>query len=84
MGKEARKSQRRIVRHPAMILNSDGSIFGECKMLDVSANGAKIQLQLAGQVPDEFILLLSKSGKVRRRCKVSRRTETEIGVQFVV
>jgi PilZ domain len=82
--REARKSQRRLFRHPAMILNSDKSIFGQCTMLDVSANGAKIKLQVGDQVPDEFILLLSKGGKVSRQCKVSWRRETEIGVQFVV
>jgi hypothetical protein len=82
--KEARKSRRRIVRHPAMILNSDKSIIGQCTMLDVSANGAKIKLQVGDQVPDKFILVLSKGGKVSRLCKVSWRKETEIGVQFVV
>jgi PilZ domain len=84
MTKEARKGRRRIVRHPAMILNSDKSIFGQCTMLDVSANGAKIKLQVGDQVPDKFILLLSKDGKVSRQCKVSWRKGTEIGVQFVV
>jgi hypothetical protein len=84
MRKEARKSERKVFRKPAAILNADGSLFGMCTMLDVSATGAKIEPQVATEVPNEFILLLSNDGKVRRRCKISWRTETEIGVQFVV
>lgn len=84
MKKEARKSIRRIFRQPAMILNSDKSIIGPCTMLDVSANGAKIKLQVKDELPGEFILLLSKGGKVSRRCKVAWRTDTEIGVQFIL
>lgn len=84
MGREHRKSLRRVVCLPAAMLNGDESILGICTMLDVSAGGAKIKLRAATEVPNEFILLLSKNGKVRRRCRVSRRTETEIAVQFVV
>jgi len=81
--KEARKSRRRIFRRSAMILNIDKTILGPCSMLDVSATGAKIKLQMEDQVPDEFILLLSKGGKVSRRCKVSRKEGAIIAVQFV-
>lgn len=80
---EGRESKRRIFRHTAMILNGDKSIFGPCTMLDVSANGAKIKLQVKDELPDEFILLLSKGGEVSRRCKVAWRIGTEVGVQFV-
>jgi PilZ domain len=84
MRKEARKSDRRVFRKPAAILNADGSLFGMCTMLDVSVTGAKVKLEGATEAPNEFILLLSKDGKVRRRCKVLWRKETEIGVQFVI
>jgi PilZ domain len=53
-------------------------------MLDVSSGGAKLQLQAPIEVPDDFILVLSKNGQVCRRCKIAWRSETEIGVQFVV
>jgi PilZ domain-containing protein len=82
MSKEARKSIRRVIRHAGAIL-SDGSILSKCTVLDVSSSGAKIALQTPIEVPEKFILLMSKGGKVRRQCQVVRRSETEIGVQFV-
>jgi hypothetical protein len=84
MSTENRKARRRFVRQPALILNGDGSVFGSCKMMDVSATGAKLELQTPSAVPDEFTLLLSKYGNVRRGCKISWRSETALGVRFVV
>jgi PilZ domain len=84
MGIENRKTRRRVVQHPAMVLNRDGSISCLCMMKDVSATGAKLELQTDSEVPDEFILLMSKYGNVRRECKISWRTKTAIGVRFVV
>jgi hypothetical protein len=52
-------------------------------MKDVSATGAKLVLLEQSEIPDEFTLLLSKYGNVRRRCKISWRSETAVGVQFV-
>jgi hypothetical protein len=71
MSIENRKAIRRTIRHPALILNPDGSIFLPCTMIDVSATGAKIVLQEPAEVPDEFIVLLSKHASVRRKCKTS-------------
>jgi hypothetical protein len=84
MSLENRAAQRRYVRHPAILLNGDGSIFCLCTMKDVSATGAKLELQTDSEVPDRFTLLLSKYGKVRRECKVSWRSKTAIGIRFVV
>src|SRR5674476_647751 len=84
MRRESRKAHRRAVSLTAMILNGDKSMVGLCTMLDVSRTGARIKPPLATEVPNEFILLLTKNGKVRRQCKISWRTETAIGVRFVV
>jgi hypothetical protein len=53
-------------------------------MIDVSATGAKLVLQAPAEVPDEFIVLLSKHASVRRKCKTAWRSGTNIGVQFDV
>jgi hypothetical protein len=82
VSKPTRKSIRRHVRHPGAILK-DGAILSQCTVLDVSASGAKIELKMPIEIPDEFELHLSSNGQVRRNCKVVRRTETEIGVNFV-
>ena len=84
MGIENRKSRRRFVAQPAIILNGDGTILGSCTMLDVSASGAKLQLKPPTEVPGDFILILSKNGQVRRRCKVAWQSEAAIGVRFDV
>jgi hypothetical protein len=82
MGTENRKARRRFVAHPAVVLNRDGTISCLCTMKDVSATGAKLVLVEQREIPDEFTLLLSKYGNVRRRCKISWRTESAIGVRF--
>jgi hypothetical protein len=83
MSKEARKSIRRFLRQPGAIFNA-GSMLTKCVVLDVSASGAKIETPSPSEVPDEFDLLLSRDGKVHRKCQVVRRTEKEIGVRFVL
>jgi hypothetical protein len=84
MGKENRKSIRRVVRHPAMLLNDDESILGLCDVLDVSATGAKLTMRAPAELPVEFVLLLSKMASVRRRCRILWQAEQTVGVEFVV
>jgi hypothetical protein len=43
---------------------------------DISASGAKLTIKDAASVPDEFTLLL------RRRCRVVRRSDGQVGVEF--
>ena len=47
-----------------------------CIICDISATGAKLTVG-AHEVPDEFILVL------RRRCRVIRRSDGQVGVKFV-
>jgi hypothetical protein len=82
VSKPTRKNIRRHVRHPGAILK-DGAILSQCTVLDVSATGAKIEIKIPIEIPDEFDLHLSSNGEVRRHCQVVRRTENEIGVNFV-
>jgi PilZ domain-containing protein len=83
MNIERRGDRRRIVRHPATILGSDGSSRHSCMMLDVSATGAKLELLAACEVADVFTLVLTESGNVYRECKISWRSELSMGVQFI-
>jgi hypothetical protein len=80
---EQRSARRRITRHPGLLLNPDGSILCPCMMNDVSAEGAKLELQSQGQIPDEFTLLLSKYGNVSRKCKVLWRSKNSVGIRFI-
>jgi hypothetical protein len=83
MGKENRKSVRRIIGLNAALLNEHHAMLGVCTIRDMSADGIRIKLLAATDIPDEFTLVLSKDGNVRRRCKIVRRTEFEIAAQFV-
>jgi PilZ domain len=84
MGQEFRKSKRRYVRHGARIIRPDGIVLGTCVMADLSATGARLQVKQPATLPDEFILLLSHTGQLHRKCSVTWRAETEVGVKFVV
>jgi len=84
MSRDRRKARRSIVRHFGVILSGDGSTRFPCMLIDVSASGARLELRAPSKVPDEFTLLLSRDAAVRRKCKVSWRSEAAVGVQFVV
>lgn len=51
-------------------------------MLDVSDDGARIKLVAAEELPEEFLLSLSRDGKVRRRCELRWRKNDTLGVRF--
>ena len=78
-----RKDPRRDLDWLGLIVTTDGTIVGECRTMNVSANGAKISVPELMVVPDEFVLLLSKKTRVRRNCKIAWRSEKEIGVRFI-
>jgi hypothetical protein len=73
--------RRRAFRHPvhqfASIDLGDGLPLRSCMIADISESGARITAGVNSDVPDEFTLLL------HRRCRVVRRVDGQIGVQFV-
>jgi hypothetical protein len=83
MSTKSRNSTRRNVRNGARLVGTDGSALGLCVMADLSGTGACLQVDALDALPDEFILLLSHSGQLRRKCAVAWRTETSIGVKFI-
>jgi hypothetical protein len=56
-------------------------------MRDISDNGARLTFDghrgsAIDEIPSEFILSISKSGNVYRRCKLVWRRNNELGVHF--
>jgi hypothetical protein len=47
-----------------------------CIICDISASGARLTIGERQEVPDEFTLIF------RRRCRVVRRQDGQLGVQF--
>ena len=83
MGRELRKSARRYVRQGVKLVSADGASLGVCVMHDVSATGACLGSKTPGALPDNFILLLSHDGRLRRLCSVVWRSDDSLGVQFL-
>jgi hypothetical protein len=83
MAWDLRKSPRQRVHAVAFLYTTDGWPLGECRLKDISTGGAKLAVSIAGEVPNEFLLALSRDGSVRRRCQIAWRAETQIGVRFV-
>jgi hypothetical protein len=53
-------------------------------MSDVSHTGARVVLENDEPLPDRFILLLTRNGVARRRCRVVWRTGVSLGVEFAI
>jgi hypothetical protein len=83
MTKDQRKAPRRQIDAIGFLYTRDGRPLGECRMKDISAGGAKLAHSIAGELPDQFLLSLSKNGTVRRQCQVAWRGENQMGVRFL-
>ena len=51
-------------------------------MSDVSHTGARLVLEDDDELPDSFLLLLTRNGGTRRQCRVSWRAGMTVGVAF--
>jgi hypothetical protein len=78
-----RKHRRVDLDYMARVLTLAGEAVSDCALMDVSQGGARLAVLAADMIPNEFLLLLSATSSVRRRCKVAWRKEDEIGVIFV-
>jgi PilZ domain-containing protein len=84
MAGENRTSKRRLINHGARIAALDGSELQSCHILDISGTGARLKVSLPEDLPDQFLLLLSHDGKLRRICSVVWRRDKAVGVQFII
>ena len=82
MRDDQRKIKRHYVYHGARIAGLNGSLLADCRMLDVSGTGARLEVKTPDVIPDELVLLLSHDGRLHRRCRVIWRSEVSIGVKF--
>lgn len=79
---ELRKKPRRQFHYNASVLTDDKTPPHPCAISDISETGARLVLQTECEVPDRFMLLLTRDGKARRICRVIWREGTLIGVEF--
>ncbi len=81
MTQEKRKARRRPLRHTAWVALGPGDLH-DCKLSDISASGARIDVEESMTLPDHFMLFLTNNGATRRACRVAWRNEQQIGVKF--
>jgi hypothetical protein len=72
-------------RHPVNLMGVDGTWRRSCVLIDVSATGAKLEVEGSLEVlqAHEFFLLLSSTGLAFRRCELVRVDGSEVGVRFI-
>jgi hypothetical protein len=80
---ELRKKPRRQFHYNACILTDDKKPH-LCALSDISETGARIVLEKECELPDRFILLLTRSGDARRLCRMVWREGLTLGVEFPV
>jgi len=74
--REQRQSPRHDVQYLAHVDPGENGPLFTCIICDISANGARLTVGDRQELPDEFTLIF------RRRCRVVRREDGQIGVQF--
>ncbi|HWX83861.1 MAG TPA: PilZ domain-containing protein [Xanthobacteraceae bacterium] len=79
---ELRRKPRRQFHYDASILLDGKASPCACEIADISETGARIVLQSECELPERFILLLSRGGEARRRCRVVWRNGLTVGVEF--
>jgi len=80
--REKRRSPRRPLRYTAWVaVGDDGPLWG-CQVANVSALGARIDIENAHELPEVFDLLLTGRGNLRRTCRVIWRKHKQLGVRF--
>ena len=77
---ERRRVQRTSWNRPATVLWSD--VRTRCLIHDISALGARVIVDRAAIVPEQFVLSLTANDQVARQCRVIWRSQTHVGVEF--
>ncbi|HUC49513.1 MAG TPA: PilZ domain-containing protein [Xanthobacteraceae bacterium] len=80
---ELRKHPRRPFKYNAKIAAGKGKPLLDCMIVDVSEGGARICLARDVELPQIFILILTRDGSTRRHCQTLRREGTVLGVRFI-
>ena len=80
---ERRKDHRRPLTSLCWVDAGAGKEPIKCHISDISQIGAKLTCKTSDKLPEEFNLYLTRDGNVGRRCKIVRRDDQDIGIEFV-
>jgi hypothetical protein len=81
--KVQREQRRQLHKRLAWITVGDGVTEHECHVLDLSSGGARIAMDDAMDVRDQFELTLVRGHHKRERCEVVWRRGKTYGVKFL-
>jgi len=79
----SKKDVRRKVNMVTRLVQPDGSALANCLLIDVSATGARLKLDNSNPLPEQFLLLLSRSGQLCRHCALESQDGRSVNVRFV-
>lgn len=79
---DRRLHARRIVHIPAKLMIGKEEPLRDCVMVDVSEDGARLEIETVDETPDDFTILLAPRHGPFRRCHVIWRGDKELGVAF--
>ena len=82
MAAEQRKWRRKPIGADGFVYAFDGQRIGSCQIKDVSEGGAMLVLSNAEELPRQFVLALSRDGRVRRHCRTVWQSMNHAGVRF--
>ena len=80
---EKKRQSRKSVRQSAWIILDGGFARRPCTVIDLSATGAKIDVDDASAASAGFQLAFSRDARTGRRCQAVWRSGTTLGVRFV-
>jgi hypothetical protein len=76
-----KRAPRHSVNLNAWIQQTGSSAIQECRVIDVSRTGVRLEVENTHNIPDNFLLSFSKSDPGHRASVVWRRG-TEVGAEF--
>ena len=83
MRNDKRKTGRKALERKAWIDQGGGSPELDCAIGNMSETGAKLLFTSPPKLSAEFVLRLSRDGRVARKCRLAWTSDNEVGVEFV-
>ena len=83
MMRERRHNIRVEWHSPGKIYDCDGELLSRCVINDLSNGGAKITGVAVRDIPDQFVLRITRGRIGTRKCHVLWRNAKTIGIEFV-
>jgi PilZ domain len=77
MSKENRTHPRNNIGRPVYIIKAPI----RCEMSDISRSGARLSVDDADALPDQFMLYISE--KLSRWCRIVWRDQNQVGIEYI-